>query len=97
MIGPVYLAAAREAYALACGDVYLTPPTDRAVLRWARRVGFGVHRWRRPGQWGIRARERRTARLERAAERRAWQRAARAAARVHLNRASCRADLAVLP
>lgn len=89
MIGPSYLAAAREAYAL-LPDMADGMP-DRVILRWARAAGFGVARWRRPGQWGDRARERRTARLERAAERRAWQRAERAIARVHPNRSTCRA------
>lgn len=68
MIGPSYLAAAREAYALVH---YKADAPDRAVLRWARVAGFGVARWRRPGQWSDRARERRTKHLERARERRA--------------------------
>ena len=72
MIGPTYLAAAREAYALTYEAAYLTPPTGRALLRWARGAGFGVARWRRPGQWSDRARERRTKRLQRARAR-AWR------------------------
>ena len=70
MIGRRYLDMARDAARLA-GAPDVDTATDRAVLRWARAAGFGVARWRRPGQWSDRAREKRRGRKGRAVRRRA--------------------------